>query len=133
MREILFRAKLLFNGMWVYGCFVNSDFNGYEQIVSSADGAMYDIVSETLGQYTGLGDKNGRKIFDGDIVRVLLSWDGDDVMDIGRVFYSEELCGFYRTSKVFGDGCPSMTYTDEYEVIGNIYDNPKLIGEKTND
>lgn len=133
MRENLFRGKgdkRYNDGVWYYGVPIR-DYEGDWQICTR--NSKRTVIPETVGQYIELPDKNGKKIFDGDIVRVLLSWDGDDVMDVGRVFYSEELCGFYRTSKVFGGGCPSMTYTDEYEVIGNIFDDPELIGEKTND
>lgn len=141
MREILYRGKRVGEGTWKYGSYVEQ--YGATQIYlrngADEDGFdCYHVEPETVGQYTGLTDKNGTKIFEGDIVTVPLSWDGDDVMDIGRVFYSERSCGFYRTSKAFGgvfgvaSGLSGIG-TDEYEVIGNIYDNPELIGEKTND
>lgn len=132
MREILFRAKSMFNGkIWVYGDFVKTNYDGLQNVIYDEGGWMYEIISETIGQYTGLTDKNGTKIFEGDIVTVPLSWDGDDVMDVGKVFYSERSCGFYRTSKAFGgvfgvaSGLSGIG-TDEYEVIGNIYDNPEM-------
>lgn len=141
MRENLFRGKRVGEGTWKCGSYVEQ--YGATQIYlrngADEDGFdCYHVEPETVGQYTGLTDKNGTKIFEGDIVTVPLSWDGDDVMDIGRVFYSERSCGFYRTSKAFGgvfgvaSGLSGIG-TDEYEVIGNIYDNPELIGEKTND
>ncbi len=143
MRERLFRGKRVDNGEWIVGGFLQDDDGktyivGYEHRggidgMIDAELILCEVIPETVGQYIELPDKNGEKIFEGDIVRVLLSWDEDDVMDVGRVFYSEEICGFYRTSKVFGGGCPSMTYTDEYEIIGNIYDNPELIGGETNE
>ena len=145
MREILFRAKLderidewIKGSLW-YDSDSTAHIIGYrywgeisKDDLSDLDLISWKVIPKTIGQYTGLTDKNGKKIFEGDIVRALLSWDGEDVADVGRIFYSEELCGFYRTSKVFGDGCPSMSYTDEYEVIGNIYDNPELIGDTDN-
>lgn len=150
MREILFRGKK-YNGEWTYGYYVQADYSwhGYgrhkEWLVCSArsNGGWFAlqekhaVIPETIGQYTGLTDKNGTKIFEGDITTVPLSWDGDDVMDVGRVFYSKQSCGFYRTSKAFGgvfgvaSGLSGIG-TDEYEVIGNIYDNPELIGGEVN-
>ncbi len=138
MRENLFHGKRNDNGEWVEGYYCA--FNGvshriYTGYAETDCGEFYpdyyEVIPETVGQYTGLTDKNGKKIFEGDIVTVPLSWDGDYVMDIGRVFYSEQSCGFYRTSRVysgaFGSGSPAMNCTDEYEVISNIYDNPELI------
>lgn len=151
MREILFRGKAINrdkgyrrteykNGDWVYGLLTRPYDERFENLpaemtdTSGISGIEVDYKS--IGQFTGLADKNGKKIFEGDIVTVPLSWDGDDVMDVGRVFYSERSCGFYRTSKVFGgvfgvaSGLSGIG-ADEYEVIGNIYDNPEL--EVTND
>lgn len=150
MREILFRGKLderidewIEGNLW-YGSdhtarIIGSRYWGEmsKDELLSLELISWTVIPETVGQYTGLTDKNGTKIFEGDIVTVPLSWDGDDVMDIGRVFYSERSCGFYRTSKAFGgvfgvaSGLSGIG-TDEYEVIGNIYDNPELIGGEAN-
>lgn len=96
MRERLFRGKRVDNGEWIVGGFLQDDDGktyivGYEHRggidgMIDAELILWEVIPETVGQYIELPDKNGEKIFEGDIVRVLLSWDEDDVMDVGRVF-----------------------------------------------
>ena len=135
MREILFRAKLLFNRKWVYGSFVR-EFDGSPQIISDEDGGMYEIAPETIGQYTGLKDKNGKKIFEGDIVRLTdehneIEWTAVVVFGNPNGDYSwgwqlndiEEFDG-NKDILLWVDMEELGTYC---EIIGNIYDNPELI------
>ena len=74
MREILFRGKRVDNGEWVYGYYCHVGYAGSEKhyIVSTYATAFYvvEIVPETVGQYTDLNDKNDRKIFRGDIIKI---------------------------------------------------------------
>ena len=137
-REILFRGKTIM-GDWIegfslfqyycdgdYWCISRSPIsaNDYSEIL----GDYEEIIPETVGQYTGLTDKNGKKIFEGDIVKHYNHCDIKEYSeDIGRVFYYTETCRFLRTSKLFPDDCPEIYSSCEYEVIGNIYDNPELL------
>ena len=128
MREILFRGKTLL-GKWIEGDLLNYLGYGKVHIVRHCLGAGgQEVIPETVGQYTGLTDKNGKKIFEGDIVKHYNHCDIKEYSeDIGRVFYYTETCRFLRTSKLFPDDCPEIYSGCEYEVIGNIHHNSYLL------
>ncbi len=137
MREILFRGKRADNGEWVQGDFCspcNIVFleNGYDAVLGKDDCPMcndFEVLPETVGQYTGLTDKNGKKIFEGDIIKHIRTLWGKDNSDIGVILWCENLCKFYRTSK-FDTMDKVEIWKDtavDYEVIGNIHDNPELL------
>lgn len=132
MRENLFRGKRVGEGTWKYGSYVEQ--YGATQIYpkngADEDGFdCYHVEPETIGQYTGLTDKNGKKIFEGDICEVTtFTCEGEDK------HYLCEVC-FYCGSFVFRERSSfNILFLDIYdfetdvEVIGNIHDNPELIG-----
>lgn len=90
-----------------------------------------EIVPETVGQYTGLADKNGAKIFEGDIVKEYLEClkeiGFNSGFDFGKVFWYSKDVQFLRTSKVYINDAAILSDSHKYEVIGNIHDNPKLL------
>ena len=137
MREIIFRGKKD-DDEWVYGSFCMDaleQFNGlcgvdgFIRLYDKAKGKMqtYEVDRETIGQYTGLKDKDGKRIFEGDIVAQ--NWyDYDEPRDdsFGKVVFCEYDCSF-SVMDVNKDGFMPLgrcgSYHWEVEVIGNIHDN----------
>ena len=143
MREIVFRGKCIDNGEWVegnYGYF--KAVNGEEKFhhITTENGKAFRVIPETVGQYTGLTDKNGTKIFEGDILKgVQYPYFSD-----GEYNYFAEVVWFDNCpafgiytfknpkAKVKGISTGNKDYMedwdpDDWEVIGNINDNPELL------
>lgn len=128
MHEILFRGKRKDNGKWVEGHY-GEYYSGKENVScisiskETISGSLYyDIIPETVGQYTGLTDKNGVKIFEGDIIHGNL---GNFV-----VRWSESICSFVAGEKERIRPCVNSGTMKYCEVIGNIFDNPELLEGK---
>lgn len=131
MYIILFRGRSANTGEWVEGYYVKHNRKHY--IVRSANENVVDwfaVLPETVGQYTGLTDKNGKRIFQGDIVRYYSSYSEQLCGEPGVVSYGAFNCsccdGVYGWE--FGE-CDIRNHEDHI-VIGNIHDNPDLIGGK---
>lgn len=145
MREILYRGKN-YIGEWIEGAYYKqTEYYGcdYEAhiIITTKDElednmmTFYRVFPETVGQYTGLTDKNGTKIFEGDIVKATFSYNNFTQDRVERrtatyeVRYNEKYCYFYlakHQNNMLFDG--NWTYSlREIEVIGNIHDNPELL------
>lgn len=127
MREILFRGRMA-SGAWVYGDLLHY-YNGE---VSIAEGWSFDrpmVEAETVGQYTGLKDKHDVKIFEGDIVRAVLPQTDAQagfVWPARSIGYFDGCFGFYVLPRFDITPLHSFAPTVEFEVIGNVYDNPEL-------
>lgn len=124
MREILFRGKHIDNGEWVQGYPCCYGWTGKEKdsIIPYYASALYtaEIDPETVGQYTGLTDTNGNKIFEGDIV-----WNSYDE-DYGKVEWDNDMAKFIITFPTFTVDFGNV-YGEELEIVGNVYDNPELL------
>lgn len=124
MREILFRGKRIANGEWVQGYICRYGWTGKEKdyIIPDYASALYtaEIDPETIGQYTGIVDKYGMKIFEGDIV-----WNDYD-NGKGKVEWDNDMAKFIITFSTFTIDFDNI-YGDELDVIGNVYDNPELL------
>lgn len=124
MREILFRGKRTDNGEWVSGYICRYGWIGKEKdyIIPDYASALYtaEIDPETVGQYTGLTDMNGRKIFEGDTV-----WNSYDE-DYGKVEWDNDMAKFIITFPTFTVDFANV-YGEELEIVGNVYDNPELL------
>ena len=133
MREILFRGKREDNGEWIgglpfgsiYGGFSNGAICAIRQTVEKY-GDIHDVVIETVGEYTGLKDQNGKKIFEGDIVssNKRKTWIG-----MGEVWFGNSAfwCGEREWAKLLRVVCLE---DEQAEVIGNIHDNPELLEDE---
>ena len=136
MREILFRGKRTDNGEWVEGAFLNDRDGAFYICPAVSDitygdngnrrriGCWYLVESKTVGQYTGIKDRNGKRIFEGDILSERPSM--NSVAFVGKVVFNEDAAAFqivFDTGRAFVLG----TYSRSYSVIGNIHDNPELM------
>ena len=130
MREIKFRGKRLDNGEWIYGNsivrvgdgFFICDWTGVAIKKSEFYNLFTEVAPATVGQYTGLKDKNGREIYEGDIIGgsngSINGWEWPFKSEIK---WNDEECGF---------NTPNWGYMDSthyYNVLGNIHDNPELL------
>lgn len=128
MREILFRGKRADNGEWIEGDLLQYLGWGKVHIAQHYLGAGgQEVIPETVGQYTGLTDKNGTKIFEGDIVSEKPSM--NNTAYVGHVAYDEKdaLWRFMILNSDHYNGVVLGSYSTSYAVIGNIYDNSELL------
>jgi uncharacterized phage protein (TIGR01671 family) len=125
MREILFRGK--FGNEWKYG-FLSIEPKGLviKEPYKNESSNVWHIDADTVGQYTGLTDKNGTKIFEGDIIDFLYRSGYDDY---GIVQYDADETEFGFVYNSIYEGLGKHYQSKDIEVIGNIFDNPSWGGD----
>lgn len=141
MREILFRGKRLDNGEWITGQLLNfedgraricergTDIFCFEKDESIIQTIAHRVDPKTVGQYTGFVDKNGNRIFEGDIIKhivtsdtrweAIVKWDNDGARFLGLIIGNEP--------RIMYVGMIDKNNKSVVAVIGNIYDNPELL------
>ncbi len=160
MRVINFRGKCCGDGEWVYGSYLNAEYHWHKRgvhndwivVYALQNGGWvnvtrkYPVKPETVGQFTGLYDKNGKEIYEGDIVRTK---DLAQVVKFCRIGYDSGvgLVGYvccpisstfdrtsedYNTHEQFYE-CDRCIDLKDVEIIGNIYDNPEQLEEEDAD
>lgn len=122
--EVLFRGKRVDNGEWVYGNYANTDcYTECNDYIFQNKPLEHGVVPETVGQYTGLDDRNGRKIFEGDIIK---AYHNGEVLNISYVYFDN---GEYQCELISGcfiDLFENLSGQHEecsLEIIGNVHDN----------
>lgn len=128
----LYRGKRKDNGEWVEGCLLYDTENNLAYIAECfEDRAAYirEVIPETVGQYTGKFDMNGRDIFEGDIISRFLNWRKENVNAVVK-YNSDDASytcyytlGSYETCGFLADWVDGT----EAKIIGNVWDNPELI------
>lgn len=138
MREILFRGKRKDNGKWMYGWvttqhkkYTGGDLLTKIQSSTFGEGEHY-VDTETVGQYTGLKDKNGTKIFEGDIIDFPDCSDSYYSSGHGVVQYDSEETEFAIMYDSFYKGLGRCYHSRDVEVIGNIFDSGTVGGMERN-
>ena len=133
MREIKFRGKSTKFGEWVYGCLTLKTGSPRIAFYNSVGYWIeVEVISETISQYTNLKDKNGKEIYEGDIVEyndfnsLRTGGHADDKIIVGKVIFS---CGMWMVEE---NNCSHDLYEglvndEELGVIGNIYENHELL------
>ena len=124
MREIIFRGQRADNGEWVYG-FLTKMWGEYHIVDGNNENSAYEVIPETIGQYTGIINKNGKKVFEGDVVEYAGS--------CGEIVFVERRGAFMSNEKDMY--CEWLSNLPQYgtgimEIIGNIYDNKEILEGK---
>ncbi len=132
MREIIFRGKSVNDGKWYEGSYISMlkreyiadvQFHDIEEI--KIEKAMNEVDPESLGQFTGMVDQHGTKVFEGDICEVTLPNGDTEVM---LVLWNERM-NKYQLKYRNGNHCSFYKWAG-YKVIGNIHDDPDLIDDQ---
>ncbi len=139
MRTIKFRGKRLDNGEWVHGSLAETHGTPFIGIPTAPDNPVYmmdwhEVDPATVGQFTGRLDKNGKEIYSGDIITVngryprVVLWDKMMWALMPTEYYNDAYFWVMNLQHPGPDWWEE--FSDAFEIIGNIHDNPELLNEK---
>ncbi len=142
----LCRGKRTDNGEWVEGfyfCMTHPNGRHTQDFIiplgaelslgTLVEKIQVEVDQSTICQCTGLKDKNGKVIWENDIVKHYNDDAHPENYCTGTVLWDENYAGFYRTSNEYGLSKPRISSDCIYEVVGNVFDNPELLEEKYGD
>lgn len=135
MRTVMFRAQELVDKCWIFGWFTRAagwDATCEIRPAYAADGEMVEVDPDTVGQYTGITDKNGCHIYEGDIIRAVLPETvacREYVWPLMAVAFHEGAFGVWQSQREF---TPLRSFSSrvEFEIVGNIHDNPDMMEDE---
>ena len=125
-RKIKFRGQCAHSTTWYCGYYVHipKSYQNSPQHFIFKNNSRFTVKPETVGQFTGLYDKNGKEIYEGDIVKLTnLGW------ELGIVEFHNACFAVYVTNKEFLEPC-KIQYWSDSDIIGNIHENPELLSEQ---
>ena len=134
IREVIFRGKRANNGEWIEGDVLQTRYHSghieYQIMPQTPVSSAVPVLPETIGQFTGLADKNGVRIFEGDICRFKRFND----IHVGEIVFNVTTASFVMRYQsivgAYGEKATQkmlLSVCDDIEVIGNIHDNPELM------
>lgn len=130
MRDYIFHGKRIDTNEWVEGYLGYNKVRKQYYIMDDVDSFPIPVLQESVGQYTGMNDKNGKKIFDGDIIKTkygrlcIVVWFSSPTYVGWDLKVVETVDNCLHTRKPdFSD----LYYSDNLEIVGNIHDNPELL------
>ena len=130
--EILFRAKAEHDGQWVEGDLIHYNRPRCEKVtIKESSGLESDVAEDTIGQYIGIKDKNGKRIFDGDIIAIGLEYPKLVAFKDNRAAFCTANIQDLKREWLYPWGVPAddwwRDFGKKFEVVGNKYDNPEML------
>lgn len=126
MREIKFRGKRLDNGEWIEGDLLRMNYHWFIFPDPAPEGIdKYEVDPATVGEYTGLKDRNGKEVYEGDVIKIPETDFNAEI--IGRVLFEEDA---YYIIPLRGGHLWGLHWSlrkHDAKIIGNIHDNPKFL------
>lgn len=127
MRKIKFRGKRPNSGKWITGSL--AQLSGFSYILNDEHkipDCSTEVLPDTVGQFTRLFDKNGKEIYEGDIIQI---HEGRNDFKITSIVWNDEFLCYEPSNKDLRHALKAR-YSEHYKIIGNIHDNPELLTNK---